>query len=48
MVDTASIAPKEWGDGIAFIADILGERMFHCQILEYQVVGMMGVVRVST
>ncbi len=31
---------------IAFVADNPGDWMFHCHILEHQMSGMMGVVRV--
>ena len=45
--DTVLMAPEE-RVGIAFVADSLGDWMFHCHIFEHQAAGMMGVVRVST
>ncbi len=44
--DTALIGPRESAD-IAFVADNLGDWMFHCHILEHQAGGMMGTIRVS-
>jgi FtsP/CotA-like multicopper oxidase with cupredoxin domain len=44
--DTVLMAPHEWVD-IAFVADNLGDWMFHCHILEHQAAGMMGVIRVA-
>jgi len=44
--DTVLIEPEESAD-IAFVADNPGDWMFHCHILEHQVSGMMGVVRVA-
>ena len=49
--------PEQWGDTvlldpdsqaeIAFVADNPGDWMLHCHVLEHQVTGMMGVVRVA-
>lgn len=44
--DTVLMAPREKVD-IAFVADNLGDWMFHCHILEHQAAGMMGVIRVA-
>jgi len=44
--DTVLMAPRERVD-IAFVADNPGDWMFHCHILEHQVGGMMGVIRVA-
>ena len=44
--DTVLMAPKEKVE-VAFVADNLGDWMFHCHILEHQAAGMMGVVRVN-
>lgn len=44
--DTVLIPARESAD-IAFVADNPGDWMFHCHILEHQLGGMMGVVRVS-
>ena len=44
--DTVLMAPRE-RVAIAFVADNLGDWMFHCHILEHQAAGMMGVIRVS-
>ena len=44
--DTVLIAPRERVE-IAFVADNLGDWMFHCHILEHQAAGMMGVIRVA-
>ncbi|MBL8670772.1 MAG: multicopper oxidase family protein [Alphaproteobacteria bacterium] len=44
--DTVLIGPGETAD-VAFVADNPGNWMFHCHILEHQLGGMMGVVRVA-
>ncbi len=44
--DTVLIPARESTD-IAFVADNPGDWMFHCHILEHQLGGMMGVVRVA-
>ena len=44
--DTVLIAPRERVE-IAFVADNLGDWMFHCHILEHQAAGLMGVIRVA-
>src|SRR3546814_15735336 len=44
--DTVLIAPREHVE-IVFVADNLGDWMFHCHILEHQAAGMMGVIRVA-
>ena len=44
--DTVMMAPRERVD-VAFVADNPGDWMFHCHILEHQVAGMMGVIRVA-
>ncbi len=44
--DTVLMAPGERAE-IAFVADNPGDWMFHCQILEHQAAGMMGMVRVA-
>lgn len=44
--DTVLLAPRERAD-IAFVADNPGDWMFHCHILEHQLGGMMGVIRVG-
>ena len=44
--DTVLLAPRERAE-IAFVADNPGNWMFHCHILEHQVGGMMGVIRVT-
>ena len=44
--DTVLMAPREKVE-IAFVADNPGDWMFHCHILEHQVGGMMGVIRVA-
>lgn len=44
--DTVLLAPRERAD-IAFVADNPGDWMFHCHILEHQLGGMMGVIRVA-
>ena len=43
--DTVLIDPRERVE-IAFVADNIGDWMFHCHILEHQASGMMGVIRV--
>lgn len=45
-LDTVLIAPRERIE-IALVADNPGDWMFHCHILEHQVTGMMGVIRVA-
>jgi FtsP/CotA-like multicopper oxidase with cupredoxin domain len=32
---------------VAFVADNPGDWMFHCHILEHQMGGMMGIIRVT-
>ena len=44
--DTVLIAPREKVE-VAFVADNLGDWMFHCHILGHQESGMMGVIRVA-
>ncbi len=44
--DTVLMSPRERVE-IAFVADNVGDWMFHCHILEHMAGGMMGVVRVS-
>ena len=44
--DTVLMAPRERVE-IAFVADNAGDWMFHCNILEHQAAGMMGVMRVA-
>ncbi|WP_336107900.1 multicopper oxidase family protein, partial [Thalassospira sp. CH_XMU1420-2] len=44
--DTVLLAPKERVD-VAFLADNPGDWMFHCHILEHQIGGMMGYIRVK-
>ena len=44
--DTVMMGPRETVD-IAFIADNLGEWMFHCHILDHAAGGMMGTVAVE-
>lgn len=44
--DTVLMSPKERVE-IAFVADNPGDWMLHCHILEHQVGGMMGVLRVA-
>jgi FtsP/CotA-like multicopper oxidase with cupredoxin domain len=44
--DTVMVAPKGSVD-VAFVADNLGEWMFHCHILEHAAGGMMGTVVVE-
>jgi FtsP/CotA-like multicopper oxidase with cupredoxin domain len=45
-LDTVLMAPGERTE-IAFVADNPGDWMFHCHILEHQLAGMMGSVRVT-
>ena len=44
-LDTVLMSPGERVE-IAFVADNPGDWMFHCHILEHQLAGMMGTVRV--
>jgi FtsP/CotA-like multicopper oxidase with cupredoxin domain len=44
--DTVLLLGREWVE-IAFVADNPGDWMFHCHVLEHQLAGMMGVVRVA-
>ncbi len=44
--DTVMISPRERAE-IAFVADNPGDWMIHCHILEHQMAGMMGVIRVA-
>jgi len=44
--DTVLMSPREKVE-VAFVADNLGDWMFHCHILEHQESGMMGVIRVA-
>jgi FtsP/CotA-like multicopper oxidase with cupredoxin domain len=44
--DTVLIPPRESAD-IAFVADIPGDWMFHCHVLDHQEGGMMAVIRVA-
>lgn len=44
--DTVLMLPRERVE-VAFVADNLGDWMFHCHILEHQAAGMMGVIRVA-
>jgi FtsP/CotA-like multicopper oxidase with cupredoxin domain len=44
--DTVLIPPQERAE-IAFVADNPGDWMFHCHVLEHQVAGMMGIIRIS-
>ncbi|MPZ55335.1 MAG: multicopper oxidase domain-containing protein [Rhizobiales bacterium] len=44
--DTVLLAPRERAE-IAFVADNPGDWMFHCHVLEHQLGGMMGVIRVA-
>jgi FtsP/CotA-like multicopper oxidase with cupredoxin domain len=43
--DTVLLLAREWVE-IAFVADNPGDWMFHCHILEHQMAGMMGAIRV--
>jgi FtsP/CotA-like multicopper oxidase with cupredoxin domain len=44
--DTVLLEPRERTE-VAFVADGRGDWMFHCHILEHQVGGMMGVIRIT-
>jgi FtsP/CotA-like multicopper oxidase with cupredoxin domain len=44
--DTVMMGPRDNVD-IAFVADNLGEWMFHCHILDHAAGGMMGTVAVE-
>jgi FtsP/CotA-like multicopper oxidase with cupredoxin domain len=44
--DTVLLAPREHVE-IAFVADNLGDWMFHCHILEHQIAGMMSTIRIA-
>jgi FtsP/CotA-like multicopper oxidase with cupredoxin domain len=44
--DTVLVPPRERAE-IAFVADNPGDWMFHCHVLEHQMSGMMGIVRVA-
>jgi len=44
--DTVLIPPKETVD-IAFVADNPGDWMLHCHVMDYQVAGLMTVLRVA-
>ena len=44
--DTVMLGPREEAD-IAFVADNLGEWMFHCHILDHAAGGMMGTIVVE-
>lgn len=44
--DTVLVPPEESAE-VAFVADNPGDWMFHCHILEHQVAGMMGIVKVA-
>ncbi len=44
--DTVLVPPRETVE-VAFVADNPGDWMFHCHVLEHQIAGMMGVVRVA-
>ncbi len=41
------IVSRQQSVEIAFVADNPGDWMFHCHVLEHQVAGMMGVIRVT-
>ncbi len=45
-LDTVLLAAREQVE-IAFVADNLGDWMFHCHVLEHDVGGMKGVIRVA-
>jgi FtsP/CotA-like multicopper oxidase with cupredoxin domain len=45
-LDTVMLEPRERAE-IAFVADNLGDWMFHCHVLEHQASGMMTCIRVS-
>ncbi|MBI4291858.1 MAG: multicopper oxidase family protein [Betaproteobacteria bacterium] len=44
-LDTVMLVPHERAE-IAFVADNLGDWMFHCHVLEHQAGGMMACIRV--
>jgi len=44
--DTVLVHPEESVE-VAFVADNPGDWMFHCHVLEHQMAGMMGIVRVA-
>lgn len=44
--DTVLVPGRERAE-IAFVADNPGDWMFHCHVLEHQVAGMMGIIRVG-
>lgn len=44
--DTVLMMPKERVE-IAFVADNVGDWMFHCHILEHAAAGMTGIIRVA-
>ncbi|MCB1896134.1 MAG: multicopper oxidase domain-containing protein, partial [Rhodocyclaceae bacterium] len=44
--DTVLMAPRQSVD-VAFVADNLGEWMFHCHILSHAAGGMMGTIAVE-
>ncbi|WP_216369826.1 multicopper oxidase domain-containing protein [Ramlibacter montanisoli] len=44
--DTVMMAPRQEMD-IAFVADNVGEWMFHCHILDHAAGGMMGTIIVE-
>jgi FtsP/CotA-like multicopper oxidase with cupredoxin domain len=45
-LDTVMLAPREKAE-IAFVADNLGDWMFHCHVLDHQAAGMMACIRVG-
>ena len=44
--DTVLVPPRETVE-IAFVADNLGDWMFHCHVTDHQETGMMGVIRIA-
>jgi FtsP/CotA-like multicopper oxidase with cupredoxin domain len=44
--DTVLVAPRETVE-VAFVADSPGDWMLHCHVMDHQVTGMMGVLRVT-
>jgi FtsP/CotA-like multicopper oxidase with cupredoxin domain len=44
--DTVLVPPRETVE-IAFLADNLGDWMFHCHVTDHQETGMMGVIRIA-
>lgn len=44
--DTVLILPRDRAE-IAFVADNPGDWMFHCHVLEHQMAGMMGFIRIA-